>query len=52
MVKSDTQTARGRITELSNLQFAVVLTLPVIIFLVTMIIYPLGYSIWVSVRRK
>jgi multiple sugar transport system permease protein len=51
MVKSDTRTARSRITELSNLQFAVVLTLPVIIFLVTMIVYPLGYSIWLSVHK-
>ena len=39
---------RRKIKELTNLQFALVLTIPVVIFLVSIIIYPLVYSIWVS----
>jgi multiple sugar transport system permease protein len=39
---------RLKIKELTNLQFALVLTLPVLVFLVTIIIYPLIYSIWIS----
>ena len=42
---------RERIGELSNLQFAVLLTLPVVVFLMTVIAYPLGYSLWVSLRE-
>ena len=38
-------------TELSNLQFAVLLTLPVVVFLLVVIAYPLGYSAWVSFQR-
>ncbi len=38
-------------TELSNLQFAVVLTLPVVVFLMVVIAYPLGYSLWVSFQE-
>ena len=34
--------------ELSDLQFAVLLTLPVVSFLVVIIAYPLGYSLWAS----
>jgi len=42
---------RERIGELSNLQFAVLLTLPVVVFLLVVIAYPLGYSLWVSFRE-
>lgn len=51
MAKRDTQMAKIRLNELSNFQFAVLLTFPVIIFLLTMIIYPLGYSVWVSLHQ-
>jgi multiple sugar transport system permease protein len=37
--------------ELSNLQFALILTLPVLIFLVIVIIYPLIYALWASFHR-
>jgi multiple sugar transport system permease protein len=42
---------RRRIKELSNLQFALILTLPVLIFLVVVIIYPLIYALWASFHR-
>ena len=42
---------RRRIRELSNFQFAVLLALPVFIFLVVVIIYPLGYAVWASFHR-
>jgi len=42
---------RERIGELSNLQFAVLLTLPVVVFLMVVIAYPLGYSLWISFRE-
>jgi len=37
---------RGR--ELSNLQFALVVALPVLCFLVLVVAYPLGYALWMS----
>jgi multiple sugar transport system permease protein len=37
--------------ELTNLQFALVLTLPVLVFLVIVIIYPLIYALWASFHR-
>jgi multiple sugar transport system permease protein len=42
---------RERMAELSNLQFAVMLTLPVVMFLLVVIGYPLGYSVWVSFQE-
>lgn len=43
--------SRRRMKELSNLQFALVLTLPVLAFLVVVIIYPLIYALWASFHR-
>ena len=43
--------SRRRIRELSNFQFAVLLALPVFIFLVVVILYPLGYAAWASFHR-
>jgi len=40
-----------KIRELSNFQFALLLTLPVFIFLIAVIIYPLGYAVWASFHR-
>jgi len=40
-----------KVKELSNFQFALFLTLPVIIFLITIIGYPLGYALWASFHR-
>lgn len=42
---------RWRMKELTNLQFAVVLTLPIIVFLLTLVAYPLGYLIWLSTQE-
>lgn len=42
-----TRTAR----ELSNLQFALVLALPVLLFLVVVVAYPLGYALWMSTEK-
>jgi multiple sugar transport system permease protein len=42
---------RRKIKELSNLQFALVLTLPVLIFLIVVIIYPLLYALWASFHK-
>ena len=41
-----------RMRELSDLQFALILSLPVLVFLLTLVIYPLGYSIWLSTRKN
>jgi multiple sugar transport system permease protein len=35
---------------LSNFQFALLLTLPVLLFLVVLMGYPLGYAVWLSVH--
>ena len=40
-----------RMRELSDLQFAVVLTLPVLLFLLALVVYPLGYAIWLSAQK-
>ena len=40
-----------RMARLSNLQFAMLLTLPVLLFLVVVIGYPLGYALWVSLQK-
>ncbi|CCN73589.1 putative ABC-type sugar transport systems,permease component [Vibrio nigripulchritudo SFn27] len=37
-------------TELSNLQFALLLTLPVLLFLLVIMAYPMGYAIWLSLH--
>jgi len=37
--------------ELSNLQFALLLTLPVLAFLVVLMAYPLGYAVWLSLNN-
>lgn len=39
-----------RTAELSNLQFALLLALPVIVFLLLVVVYPLGYAIWLSLH--
>jgi len=40
--------AGGRQAELSNLQFALIVTIPVLLFLVIVVAYPLGYAFWLS----
>ena len=42
---------RERVSELSNLQFAMLLTLPVLVFLIVVIGYPLGYALWISFQK-
>ena len=37
-----------RRAELSNLQFALVVTVPVLLFLVVVVVYPLGYALYLS----
>lgn len=37
--------------ELTDLQFALLLTLPVIVFLLALVVYPLGYAIWLSLHN-
>ena len=37
--------------ELSDLQFALVVALPVLAFLIIVVAYPLGYAMWMSVHR-
>jgi multiple sugar transport system permease protein len=39
---------RHRTAELSTLQFALLLALPVLLFLVLVVAYPLGYALWMS----
>jgi len=41
---------KQRSTSLSQLQFALLLTLPVLLFLVVLMAYPLGYAIWLSLN--
>ena len=41
----------GRTGELSNLQFALLLALPVIAFLLLVVVYPLGYAVWLSLHK-
>lgn len=40
--------SRAPTKALSHLQFALMLTLPVLIFLVLLMAYPLGYAVWLS----
>lgn len=40
-----------RTRELSNLQFALLLAMPVILFLVLVVIYPLAYAVWLSLHN-
>lgn len=41
----------GRTSELSNLQFALLMALPVLLFLVLVVAYPLGYALWMSFQQ-
>ena len=43
--------ARSRATELSTFQFALLLALPVLVFLVLVVAYPLGYALWMSMHE-
>ncbi len=40
--------ATSRTAELSNLQVSLLLALPVLVFLVLVVAYPLGYALWMS----
>ena len=42
---------RQRTGEISNLRFALLLALPVLVFLVLVVAYPLGYALWMSLHR-
>ena len=42
---------KQRTTELSNFQFSLLLALPVLVFLVLVVAYPLGYALWMSVHE-
>jgi multiple sugar transport system permease protein len=42
---------RERMARLSDLQFAALLALPVVVFLLVVIAYPLGYAVWISFRE-
>ena len=42
---------RERMARLSDLQFAALLALPVVAFLLVVIAYPLGYAVWISFRE-
>lgn len=42
---------QARTAELSNLQFALLLALPVLLFLVLVVAYPLGYALWMSTQQ-
>ncbi|MCP4384232.1 MAG: sugar ABC transporter permease [Hyphomicrobiales bacterium] len=39
-----------RTTELSNFSFALLLALPVLVFLLLVVAYPLGYALWMSMH--
>jgi multiple sugar transport system permease protein len=41
----------GQTGEISNLQFALLLALPVLVFLVLVVAYPLGYAVWLSLHQ-
>jgi multiple sugar transport system permease protein len=43
--------AARRTRELSNFQFALLLGLPVFVFLVLVVAYPLGYALWMSLHK-
>ena len=40
-----------RSAELSNLQFSLLLALPVLLFLLLVVAYPLGYALWMSLHQ-
>ncbi len=42
---------RERLANLTTVQFAVLMTLPVVVFLLTIIAYPLGYSVFISFQE-
>ena len=37
--------------DLSDTQFALAMGVPVVVFLVLVVIYPLGYAVWMSFHR-
>lgn len=41
---------RDRMRALSNLQFALLLVTPVLVFLLVLMAYPLGYAVWLSLH--
>ena len=43
--------AKTRTAELSNLQFSLLLALPVLVFLLLVVAYPLGYALWMSLHQ-
>ncbi|MGI9500073.1 MAG: carbohydrate ABC transporter permease [Geminicoccaceae bacterium] len=43
--------AASRTAELSNLQFSLLLALPVLVFLLLVVAYPLGYALWMSLHE-
>ena len=43
--------AKQRTTELSNLRFSLLLALPVLVFLLLVVAYPLGYALWMSLHE-
>ena len=48
---AETVKPAGRTAELSNLRFALLLALPVLVFLVLVVAYPLVYAFWMSLHR-
>ena len=42
---------RARTRDLSDLQFALLLSLPVLLFLVTIVAYPVVYAVWLSLNK-
>ncbi len=42
---------KTRTAELSNLQFSLLLALPVLVFLLLVVAYPLGYALWMSLHQ-
>ena len=43
--------ARQRTAELTNFQFSLLLALPVLVFLILVVAYPLGYALWMSLHE-
>ena len=43
--------AAKRTAELTNFQFSLLLALPVLVFLVLVVAYPLGYALWMSLHE-
>jgi multiple sugar transport system permease protein len=40
-----------RMRELTDFQFALILTLPILAFLLALVLYPLGYAMWLSFQK-